>query len=353
MTADISEMEVERVMSENPQDLSQYGLDKPEAEVTAVASGKEYKILIGDESPVGLGRYVRRKGDPRVFLVRGNLVSNFIGKNANDLRDKQMLRIPQDKVNRLRITVGEFSLDLEKKDGRWGGGEIPDYVEINQDEVDALTRTFSTLRTEGFVEDEPQDLAKYGLDKPQAEISLFEDGKEVALLFGRKKDENYYAKLASEDSIYSVGQFVFDRIPKSLSDIREKNLVKLAHSEIDKIEIEKGDKKIVLLKKEEGWVLKDDKNLGVDVDKVESLLWEITNLRVEKFVDDAPPNLASYGLDKPQILVSLSAEGKKETLAFGKKAEEVVYCRVYDKKSVYLVGEEILSLIPSSKDELT
>ncbi len=74
-------------------------------------------------------------------------------------------------------------------------------------------------------------------------------------------------------------------------------------------------------------------------------------------MDDAPKSLAYYGLDKPQILVSLSVStggDKKKTLAFGKRVEEGVYCKIYDKdkKSVYLVGEEILSFVPSSKDEL-
>jgi hypothetical protein len=57
-------------------------------------------------------------------------------------------------------------------------------------------------------------------------------------------------------------------------------------------------------------------------------------------------------LDKPEIEITVLGTDKKLVLLFGKKEDKKVYVKLADEKSVYLVGDEILSKIPSSKDGL-
>ena len=90
----------------------------------------------------------------------------------------------------------------------------------------------------------------------------------------------------------------------------------------------------------------------MDESKVQELLKGIEALEVEKFVDDNPNDLAPYGLDNPQIQIAISDAKKKKTLLFGKKEGKKVYAKLVDAKSVYLVGDYILSKIPFSKEEL-
>src|ERR1700739_4811616 len=51
MAENISQMKIEKVISENPADFSGFGLSSPQVELVAKTAKKTYRILIGDESP--------------------------------------------------------------------------------------------------------------------------------------------------------------------------------------------------------------------------------------------------------------------------------------------------------------
>jgi hypothetical protein len=128
--------------------------------------------------------------------------------------------------------------------------------------------------------------------------------------------------------------------------------VELDAEKVSGLEIKKGETRISVIKEGNNWKLDGDKNKEVDGSKVSELISEIKGLQVEEFVDDNPRDLAPYGLDKPDIEVTISEVNKKITLLLGKKEGEKVYAKLADGKSVYLVSDEILSDIPSSKDEV-
>jgi uncharacterized protein DUF4340 len=213
MAENISQMKIEKVISENPTNLSGFGLDNPQVEVFAKTPEKKYRILIGDESPVGSGIYIRIGNDSRVLIVGRGSVLEFLKKSANDLRDKRILSLEEDKINRLNFKSKDFSFEVEKKNGEWSGKDIPGYIEINQARVEGIVRTFANLKIDSFVNDEPKNLSAYGLDNPSAEIELFENEKPIRVLFGNKKGKDYYVKLGSEDSVYLVSDEIISKIP--------------------------------------------------------------------------------------------------------------------------------------------
>ena len=53
MTSNLSSLEMQRVIDENPPDLAEYGLTQPRIEVTFKAGGKEQRLLIGRKTPAG------------------------------------------------------------------------------------------------------------------------------------------------------------------------------------------------------------------------------------------------------------------------------------------------------------
>jgi hypothetical protein len=63
------------VMSENSNDLAQYGLDHPRSEMTVAGSGnsKPVHIFLGAENPTHTAIYAQIEGIPKVFLLGRNL----------------------------------------------------------------------------------------------------------------------------------------------------------------------------------------------------------------------------------------------------------------------------------------
>lgn len=63
------------VVAENSNDLAQFGLDHPKAELTVEAPGKPQpiKIAFGNENPTHTAIYAQIEGQPKVFLLGQNL----------------------------------------------------------------------------------------------------------------------------------------------------------------------------------------------------------------------------------------------------------------------------------------
>lgn len=63
------------VVAENSNDLAQFGLDHPKAEVTIEAPGKPQpiKLAFGNENPTHTAIYAQIEGQPKVFLLGENL----------------------------------------------------------------------------------------------------------------------------------------------------------------------------------------------------------------------------------------------------------------------------------------
>ncbi len=353
MTENISQMKVEKIVSKKTTNLAEFGLDSPRVEVTVKNPEKEYSIVIGSESPISSGTYIRADNNSsRILLVDGNSVDGFLRKSANDLRDKQILGLAEDKINRLNFKSKDFSLEVEKKEGKWLGKDLPEYIEIDQAKIGELVKTFANLKIDNFEDGEAKGLYAYGLDNPRAEIELFGDEKPVRVLFGNKKGKYCYLKLGTQEPVYSISRSVFRQVPKNENDIRVKRFVKLDNAKISALVIKRGNAAISILKKGNSWELHDDKGIKVEESKIQELLDGVEGLEVEEFVDDKPSDLAPYGLNNPKIEIIISEADKKKTLLFGDKKYKKVYAKLADRESVYMLKDDILSKIPSSRDEL-
>ncbi len=65
LTSNLSTLELQRVIDENPQDLGEYGLKEPRVEVAFKSGGKEQRLLVGRKTPAATDLYAKL-GDRRV-----------------------------------------------------------------------------------------------------------------------------------------------------------------------------------------------------------------------------------------------------------------------------------------------
>src|SRR5262245_9716999 len=79
ITSGLTQLNVTRVIDENPASLKDYGLEQPRIEVDFKASGdKDYrKLIIGEKSPTGGDLFAKRNDEKRVFLIPGFQESTF------------------------------------------------------------------------------------------------------------------------------------------------------------------------------------------------------------------------------------------------------------------------------------
>ena len=120
IATNLSQLESQRVVDENPADLSQYGLAGPRMDVAFRAAGdKDFTHLyLGDKTATGGDLYAKLPGEKRVFLVSSFLDTTF-NRTTFDLRDKAVLMFDRDKVDQVEVTSGDQALALAKTGGEW------------------------------------------------------------------------------------------------------------------------------------------------------------------------------------------------------------------------------------------
>src|SRR5262249_3408979 len=115
----LGELKAERIVAYKPKDLSSYGLDKPEAEVTVKLneSGKaaERVLLLGKEDASGL-RYGMVKGAPEVGLLPLGVVRQLLAQPLA-FRDHLVARVPD--ADTLKLEAGERKITFDRPEGTW------------------------------------------------------------------------------------------------------------------------------------------------------------------------------------------------------------------------------------------
>ncbi len=216
----IRDLRASGFLDESPAGVGRY-LSKPDVTVKIwEEGGKDPKTLL-----LGLSKAVRAgeltgvaapAGQRSVFIVEAKDVRE-LSKTATDLRDKSVLAsFDVKEVKRVRLTVGGKRLLLERRgEDEWRVLE-PSKGPAKEIKVTGLLLALRALNWKEIAAADGADAARFGLDKPEAEIAVLKaDGTEMAgLAVGRSDDKLSYVRSKSSPAIFAVDA-------KSLEDIRK------------------------------------------------------------------------------------------------------------------------------------
>ncbi len=344
----LGQLSVSRVVDENPTDLKDYGLASPRFEVDYKAAGATgyRKILVGDKSPTGSDLFAKRNEDKRVFLIPSAQESTF-NKSTFDLRDKIVLKFERDKVDGIDVTADGKTLQLAKDNTDW---KITQPLQARADygSVEGLIGRLQTAAMKSIVSEAatPEELKKYGLDKPAATVELKMGSAHATFLLGGKAEtkadgkpdgktdatNTVYARDASKPSIVTVDAMLADDLKKGAGEYRRKDVFEFRPFNATRLEITRGSQTVAFEKvKGEGkdpvdkWRRASPNPADADKDKMDSLLSRLSNMRATAFVDAS----AKTGLGAPAMTVSAKFDdGKKEEkVSFGKSDADVFVSR--------------------------
>jgi hypothetical protein len=316
-TTNLSTLEMQRVIEENPQDLAEYGLAQPRVEVTFKAGGQEQRLLIGRKTPPGTDLYAKLGNQQRVFLISSYLDSTF-NKTTFDLRDKTALKLDRDKIETLAITTPKQIVQFAKAGNEW---QMTAPVKARADftAVDGLVSRINTLQMKSITAADPAKLDEYGLDKPEATVELGSGSSQAALLIGKGAGSDVvFAKDRSRPAVFTIESSLVTELTKDPGEYRQKDLFDARSFNSTRLEIVRNAQTIAFEKTktknkegqdEEKWRQVSPTARDVDQTKVGNLMSAVTNTRATGFVDAT----AKTGLDKPELSVTLkSDEGRRE-----------------------------------------
>jgi len=221
----IRDLRASGFLDESPGGVARY-LPKPEVTVKIWEQGaKEPKTLLLGLSKVIKAGEMAAAASPGpqgpVFMVEPKDVQD-LSKSAMDLRDKSLIAsFDMKEVKRVRVTVGGKPLLLERRGGDDWRVVEPSKGPAKEIKVTGLLLTLRNLKWKEIAEAGGADAARFGLDKPEAEIAVLKgDGSEMAsLAIGRTNGMLVYVRAKSSPVIYAVDAASVEDIRKAPADV--------------------------------------------------------------------------------------------------------------------------------------
>ena len=316
LIAQITTARIQQFVADDHGDLSPYGLVEPRGAITLFTQADKPGQLMqigGIPENEKDQTYVR-------FALRGFVytvpkkIEEILNTKPDDLRDRHLVRIDTNVLDRITIEApGKGKVVLARKDENWtitnrqntpaNSGEIRRFIDTLQDE-----------RVTKFVEDVASNLAKYGLDKPQLQLTFSSFASEntaetkageqpfVTVAFGKVDGDNVYARLADEPFVVALRRGLLDQIFTDPLQWQELSIFKFKPEQIHRLSV-MTDKELSLERGENNqwrWL----KGSGdINQTNVQSLLNTLSNLHAVRWLEATPPH---HGFEKPQLVVTFT-----------------------------------------------
>jgi hypothetical protein len=278
---------------------------------------------------------------------------------AEQAEQKQkVFSVDAEKIEEVQVKAasGERTV-LKKSNGRWN---IVDPVAAKADEGEAsgLVTSLASLEIQRVIDENPRDIAQYGLASPRVEIGFKRAGQaDAARLFIGEKTATggeLYAKLPSEKRVFLVSAFLDATFNKATFDLRDKTILAFERDKVDTVEPAWQDQRVAFAKAGERWTLAGSTGTRVDSTQVEGVVGRLQTLAMKSIVaaEVNDRDLAKYGLDKPAVTATIGAGSARATLALG-KADETgnLYARDLSKRAVVTVEAALADELKKKADD--
>lgn len=183
---------------------SMYGLENPSETITLSDGTNNYKIYVGNISPTNDYYYIMVEGKDKVYTV-DSVQGSVLKASRLMIKSKELIPYKDNQIKQITVkkdgkTVYNLTFDTETS--TWSLPKEYSNLPFDQTAVTSMLTTVTRLEAQQLLEENLEDLSKYGFDKPVAEVTVKGlDGTEQNVLVSGKTDENQtYTYALIEDS---------------------------------------------------------------------------------------------------------------------------------------------------------
>jgi len=345
-------------------ELKRYGLDNQKRTLDLIGD-KNPSLLFGREAP-GEGRIYVRRSDARDIYVTDDRLQRLIFRPQQAFSSPRLTPLDPGRVDRFSLRRNGGEMEVARTAGGW---EIlrPLRAKADSAKVEAfLGRVLGAhiLAREGA---DAGDQSVYGLAEGAGELAIFADGKEkpITLHLGKMapgEPAGVFVQSASRDSIFRLPPQIARDFAIGPGDLRDPHFADVNLDVIDRIRIESGGHRLLLVRGDGGWKVAEPKISGtatVDGGKVAAFAAALAGSSALDFLPSPASDRAKYGLDKPSARVVFSSWASENTpeesagehavlsLAFGRAGDGKTYAAVDDAPEVFQIPPAALDAISS------
>ncbi len=240
-----------RYTSKDPigDDAKALGLAPPRFALTVSGEheGKafEYTLKFGRASVAGLA-YLALDDGETAYLVDAALHQALDGLTPESYRATLLPEVAANTVESVTLVRERKPITLDRKENRWAL-VAPHHGRASDVAAMSLISVFGRTSIDKFVDDQPKNLARYGLDKPAVELRLREraaNGRPArthTLRIGAPADlsnATYYAQLDELTAVFTLRGGDVERLLLTADDLRDPRLTPVRHADLREIELE-------------------------------------------------------------------------------------------------------------------
>jgi hypothetical protein len=197
--------------------------------------------------------------------------------------------------------------------GRWRL-TAPVMAPANDAKIESLLSALASLRVvdgpKGFVADNVQDLARFGLAAPEITVELktiASAGDETMVLDVGKpvpdQPERVYVRQGDQDDVVMVDAKALGEIPPTATALRSQQVADIDPAQATAFQIQTQRELFSLKRESTGWELESPRKERADRALVQSFLQHISDLQSSQFLD--PDQIPNLQLDPPVMTITI------------------------------------------------
>jgi hypothetical protein len=356
LLAQITTAQIQQFVAEDRGDLRAYGLTEPRGSITLFAlddkTGQTLQIG-GVPEKEKEQVYVRFTARSAVYTLPKKIEELLVLKPA-DLRDRHLLRIDTNILDRITIDApGKGKTVLARKDENWTIASRNNQP-ANSSEVNRLIDLLKGEQVTKFVEDVASDLPKYGLDKPQLQVTFSSFASEntpestagehpiTSIAFGKIDGDNVFARLGDEPFVVAVRRGLLDNIFADPLQWQELAIFRFKPDEVHKLTVTTDHEHTFTRGPNKEW----QGNEPANTVNIQSLLNTVTVLRAVRW---AGPTTPAHGFEKPQVAITFTTSPDDKSvhkLVVGASAGEGMWCaRTDEREGTFVISNPDLNAL--------
>ncbi len=220
--------------------------------------------------------------------------------------------------------------------------------------VEELITSVVTAKADREIAGSPASLTEYGLDAPQADVTLtLKDGKQLGLQLGGKNPTGVwvYGREAGKPAVLALSDSVLRDASRPVADYRDKTVLAFDRASVTGLDITTPEDHVGLETTGGKWRLTRPAPRAADADLVSDFLEKLGSARVKEFAAESPASLGSFGLDRPvrvDVHTGRDKDRATKSLLVGRAdvAKQGVYAMRPGEPSVLLLPEELDKALP-------
>ncbi|PYJ37250.1 MAG: hypothetical protein DME84_08220 [Verrucomicrobia bacterium] len=273
------------------------------------------------------------------------------------MRDNHLVRIDTNILDRITIDApGRGKTVLARKDGNWTIA-TRNNTPADSGAVQRLIDRLQNERVTGFVEDVASNLPKYGLDKPQMQLTFSSFASEntaetkageqpfAGIAFGKPEGDNVYARLTDEPFVVAVRRGLLDQISPDPLQWQEFSIFKFKAEQIHRLSVTT-EKELSLERDQNNqwhWL----KGSGqINQANVQSLLNTLSSLHAVRWLGATTPQ---HGFEKPQLVLAFTTSPDNKAshmLTVGAQNNDGTWCtRVDGREGTFAISNADFSAV--------